>query len=163
MDARLKEIIWYQFGASFDMLEDAVAYCPDQLWTAVLWDDPEDGRYGQFWGVASHVLRWTDLYLTGPQKLEDFEHPAPFNRWLPEKPYAKGEVQTYLKACRQKGQGAIGALTDERAHEICTWEQPYLDLQLMSVRHVQEHASQLGLLLGQNGVSGPDWVGRARD
>jgi hypothetical protein len=40
---------------------------------------------------------------------------------------------------------------------------PYLELQLMSMRHVQEHASQLNLFLGQNGVSGPDWVGQARE
>lgn len=33
----------------------------------------------------------------------------------------------------------------------------------MSMRHVQEHASQLNLFLGQNGVSGPDWVASARD
>ena len=29
------------------------------------------------------------------------------------------------------------------------------------MRHVQEHAAQLNLMLGQNGVSAPDWVARA--
>jgi hypothetical protein len=31
------------------------------------------------------------------------------------------------------------------------------------MRHVQEHAAQLNMLLGQNGVTGPDWVAKARD
>jgi hypothetical protein len=60
----------------------------------------------------------------------------------------------------------IEALTDEKANQICTfdWMEPtFLELQLYCMRHVQEHAAQLSLLLGQNGISGPDWVAKARD
>jgi hypothetical protein len=41
----------------------------------------------------------------------------------------------------------------------------YYELQLYSMRHIQEHAAQLSLLLGQHGVSGEslDWVARAHD
>jgi len=42
-------------------------------------------------------------------------------------------------------------------------EPTFLELQLYSMRHVQEHAAQLGLFLGQNGVSGPDWIPKAKD
>jgi hypothetical protein len=38
----------------------------------------------------------------------------------------------------------------------------YLELQLYNMRHVQEHAAQLNLFLGQNAIEGvSDWVPRA--
>jgi hypothetical protein len=165
MDTTLKTSIWQQFGAAIDTLDDAVSACPDPLWTAVLWGDPDDPRYGQFWFVAYHALFWLDLFLTGSSK--GFAPPAPFIRGaLPEIPYTKDEVRTYLKQCRQKCKAAIEALTDEKARQICTfgWMEPtFLELQLYSMRHVQEHAAQLSLVLGQNGVSGPDWIPKAKD
>lgn len=165
MDTSLKTSIWQQFGAAIDMLDDAVSACTDQLWTANLWDDPEDSRYGQFWFVAYHTLFWLDLYLTGTG--EGFLPPAPFIRGaLPEKPYTKDDVSAYLRQCRHKCQTIIEGLTDEKAHRICTfeWMEPtYLELQLYSMRHVQEHAAQLNLVLGQNGLTAADWVAKARD
>jgi hypothetical protein len=165
MDTILKTTVWQQFGASIDTLDDAISACPDLLWTAVLWDDQDDPRYGQFWFVAYHTLFWLDLFLTGSSA--GFAPPAPFIRGsLPEKPYSKDEVSSYLKQCRQKCQLVIEALTDEKANQICTfdWMEPtFLELQLYCMRHVQEHAAQLSLLLGQNGISGPDWVAKARD
>lgn len=165
MDAALKKGVWQQFGAAIDMFDDAVSVCPGHLWTAVLWNDPDEPRYGQFWYVAYHTLVWLDLYLGGSYK--DFAPPAPFVRGvLPEKPYTKEQVRTYLIYCRQKCQSVIEGLTDEKANRICKfdWMEPtFLELQLYSMRHVQEHAAQLNLVLGQNGVSGPDWVAKARD
>ncbi len=32
MDNALKETLWKQFGASIDMLENALTLCPDELW-----------------------------------------------------------------------------------------------------------------------------------
>jgi hypothetical protein len=147
------------------MLDDAISLCPDQLWTAILWDDQDDPRYGQFWFVAYHTLFWLDLFLTGSS--EGFAPPSPFIRGaLPENPYTKNEVSGYLKQCRQKCESLINALTDEKASQIgvCAWMEPtFMELQLYSMRHVQEHAAQLNLLLGQNSVSGLDWVAQARD
>jgi hypothetical protein len=37
----------------------------------------------------------------------------------------------------------------------------FAELQLYSIRHVQEHASHLGLFLGQIGIPASDWVSRA--
>ena len=42
-------------------------------------------------------------------------------------------------------------------------EPTFVELQLYSMRHVQEHAAQLNLVLGQHGVTGQDWVPKARD
>jgi hypothetical protein len=165
MDTTLKTSIWRQFGASIDTLDDAISACPDQLWTAVVWEDSEDARYGQFWFVAYHTLFWLDLYLTGSS--EGFTPPPPFIRGkLPEKPYTKDDVCAYLKQCRQKCKATIEALTDEKARQICTfeWMQPtFVELQLYCMRHVQEHAAHLSYFLGQNGISGLDWIAKAKD
>jgi hypothetical protein len=165
MDATLKTGIWHQFGAAIDMFGEAINVCPDRLWTASLWDDPDDARYGQFWYVAYHTLSWLDLYLTGSR--EGFAPPAPFIRGaLPEKPYTKDDVRAYLKHCRQKCQTVIEGLTDEKAYRICKfeWMEPtFLELQLYNMRHVQEHAAQLNLFLGGQGVPVTDWISKARD
>ncbi|MBL8133604.1 MAG: DinB family protein, partial [Anaerolineae bacterium] len=62
-------------------------------------------------------------------------------------------------------QATIEALTDEKAQQPCTFKwitTNFLELQLYSMRHVQEHTAQLNLLLGQHGVSVVDWVTQAR-
>ena len=69
---------------------------------------------------------------------------------------------------RQKCQTTIAELTDERAHQPVAFpwigEKPisFLELLLYTMRHVQEHAAQLNLLLGQREIEGTsDWVGQA--
>jgi hypothetical protein len=165
MDTVLKTSVWQQFGAALDTLDDALNLCPDSLWTAVLWEDPDDERYGHFWYIASHTLLWLDLFLGGT--MEGFVPPLPFVRGrLPENPYTKEDVRTYLRQCRQKSKAIIEGLTDEKAYQVCVfdWMTPtYLELQLYSMRHIQEHAAQLNYFLGQNGVTGQDWVAKARD
>jgi len=154
---------WKQFGAAIDTLGDAIRLCPDHLWTVVLWKDLDDERYGQFWFVAYHALFWLDLFLTGTK--EGFVPPSPFSRALPEHPYTKDQILAYLGVCREKCQSMIEGLTDEKAQQRCVfeWMEPsYLELQMYSMRHVQEHAAQLSLVLGQHDVTGLDWIASAR-
>jgi hypothetical protein len=164
MDASLKTSLWEQFGAAIDMFEDAISLCPDHLWTAALWKDPDDARYGQFWFIAYHTLFWLDLYLTSDYKT--FAPPPPFTRGkLPDTPYTKAQICAYLAQCRQNCQAIIEGLTDEKANQPCTFdwiEASYLEMQLYNMRHVQEHGAQLNLLLGQHEVTGMDWVTKAR-
>ncbi len=165
MDTALKTGIWQQFGAAIDTLSDAINLCPELFWSVTVWDDQDDARYGQFWWVAYHALVWLDLFLYGSS--ESFVPPAPFVRGkFPEEPYTKAEILDYLAACRQKCHDTILALTDEQAYAMhkFDWMEPtYVELQLYSMRHVQEHAAQLNLVLGQHGVTGQDWVAKARD
>jgi hypothetical protein len=97
MNVSWRTIIWQQFGAAIDMLDNALRACPDS--------------------------RWRD-------SLAIFE-----------------------------------TLTDEKANQRCEFpwgeEVSFTELQLYNMRHVQEHAAQLSLHLGQKGVSAPDWVARA--
>src|SRR5262249_41964425 len=113
---------------------------------------------------------WLDLYLSGA--VEGFAPPAPFTLdeldpagLLPERPYAKDELLTYLEHGRSKCRATIDALTDERARQRCrfSWgEVSFVELLLYNMRHVQEHAAQLNLFLGQKLGSAPGWVAQAK-
>ena len=161
-----RTIIWQQFGAAIDMLNNALRACPDQLWRENVWNDPTDSpEYTEFWFIVYHVLFWTDFYLSGSP--EGFTPPLPFSRGSPpEKAYTKDELQSYLNHCRQKCRATFEALTDEKADQRCEFpwgeEVSFAELQLYRMRHVQEHASQLSLLLCHQGVAAPDWVARAK-
>jgi hypothetical protein len=171
MNITWRTIIWQQFGAAIDMLDNALRACPDELWHDRLWDTPsERPEYSQFWYLIYHALFWLDLYLTGAE--EGFAPPPPFTlieqdeeRPLPERPYTKDELQAYLADCRQRCQATIEVLTDETAQRRCRFgwgEVSFAELLLYSMRHVQEHASQLNLMLGQKAGSAPGWVAKAR-
>jgi hypothetical protein len=94
--------------------------------------------------------------LTGAE--EGFAPPAPFDlvemeegEILP-RVYTRAELLDYLAICRRRCQDTIAALTTEEAFRICRFpwgEVPFAELQLYSMRHVQEHAAQLHLFLGQ--------------
>ena len=165
MEINWRTSVWQQYGAAIDMFEEAIRLCPDHLWMAVLWQDTDDVRYGQFWFAAYHTLFWMDLFLTGTE--EGFAPPPPFVRGtLPEQPYTKDQILTYLGACRTKCQSTLKGLTAEKAQQRCVfaWMEPsFLELQLYSMRHVQEHAAQLSLVLGQHDVTGFDWIASAKD
>jgi hypothetical protein len=158
-------------GASIDMLENALRACPEELWTAQLWREPaERPDLSQFWYLAYHCLFWLDLYLFGA--VEGFTPPAPFTLaeldpagLLPERIYTRNELLAYLAHCRQKCRLTIEALSDERVDHLCDFpwgKLPYAELLLDTMRHVQEHAAQLNLFLGQQAGQSARWVARAK-
>jgi hypothetical protein len=170
--------LWRQFGAAIAMLESALVACPAPLWNQRLWSAPTDHslppEFAEFWYITYHTLFWLDLYLSGSRE-EEFAPPAPFI-WTeldpavsPERPYTKEELHAYLAATRRKCHATLVALTDERARQAVEypWAEgqavSFLELQLYNMRHVQEHAAQLNLFLGQNASEGAsDWVPRAK-
>jgi len=178
MDSLLKAALWQQFGATIDMLKNALLTCPDTLWQGRLWSDHSDQplppEFAEFWYITYHTLFWLDLYLTGCLE-EDFAPPTPFTNSeleegvLPERPYTKEELHTYLMHLRQKCQTTISELSDEKAHQqvVYPWMSDrtfrYLELLLYTMRHVQEHAAQLNMFLGQHAVEEvSDWVPQAK-
>jgi hypothetical protein len=179
MDPLWRTALWQQFGATIDMLENALLACPSTQWNGRLWSDYSDHSLppesAAFWYITYHTLFWLDLYLTGSRE-EDFAPPAPFTRAeldpagvLPERPYTRDELHTYLVHLRKKCQTTIIGLSEEKAHQQVDFpwieEKPmsFLELLLYNMRHVQEHAAQLNMFLGQNASEGAsDWVPRAK-
>jgi DinB superfamily len=161
MDNGLKEILRRQFGASIDMLKNAVTLCPAEFW------DTEK----KFWYNAYHCLFFLDYYLTLEPK--DFSPPAPFTLSefedrMPERTYTKDEVLTYLKFCRKKCRDLIGGMTDEIAksfwtNESKTMSYTVIEILIYNMRHVQHHSAQLNLLLRQEINDAPEWIYEAED
>ena len=165
MSSTWNRAVWQQFGAALTTLENVLQACPEELWCDKVWDDPtDDPEYTQFWFILYHTLKWADSYLEGSP--EDFKPPAPFvDGRLPEAPYTREALQAYLERLREKARATLTTMTDEKANEICTFPwgptMRFGELQLYTLRHVQEHAAQLSLHLGNKGVAAPDWVMRA--
>src|SRR5258705_900239 len=110
MDSSLKTILWLQFGAAIDMLENALVACPDELWNT----NP------QFWYIGYHTLFYLDYYLS--DEPENFAPPAPFTLSefdpagaRPERIYSKEELLKYLEFGRKKCHDLIVGLTAESA------------------------------------------------
>ena len=167
------EMLWRQFGAAIDMLGDALRDCPDELWEKRLWEDRPDqwvaAGFSAFWYLGYHALFWLDLYLTGAE--EGFAPPAPFDLVETEsgevlpRTYTREELLGYVEYCRRKCQETIGTLSKEEANRLCrfAWgELPFAELQLYSLRHVQEHGAQLRMFLGQQAGEATRWVSQAR-
>lgn len=172
LDTSWGPVLWQQFGAAVDLLEKALVACPDALWRERLWRTPPPEEFppafAEFWYVTFHALVWLDLYLSGVPE-EDFTAPAPFAQGTldsteatPERPYTKEELGAYLTSLRRRLHDTLVALTDEQARRTVEYPwsegQPvsFVELQLYNMRHVQEHAAQLCLFLGQHDLPDAD-------
>ena len=163
-------MLWRQFAGAIDMLADALRNCPDELWEQQLWADHPDqwvaAGFSKFWYLGYHTLFWLDLYLTGAE--EGFAPPPPFalvemeeGETLP-RTYTRDELLGYLQLCRGRCCETISAMSVEQARRVCRFgwgEVPFAELQLYNLRHVQEHAAQLGMFLGQQVGQSTRWIG----
>lgn len=156
-----KKILWKQYGAAIDMLENAIIACPDDLW------DQES----KFWYIAYHTLFFLDYHMV--DDAEGFHPPEPFtlsemdpSGLMPDRVYTKTELLVYLQHGRDKCHSVISELTSENAENLIV--NSYLkdynktEILLYNMRHVQHHTAQLNLLLRQNGYEPPRWVSKAK-
>ncbi len=156
----IRESIWNQFGASLDMLENAIVMCPNEHWDTQI----------KFWYTSYHCIFWTDYYLTtDPNK---FAPPTPFTfsefdptGKMPDRAYSKTELLTYLGHCRQKASQLIAGLTIDKLND--RWINDYknyslLEILFYNIRHIQHHSAQLNLLLRQTINNAPTWVSQAK-
>ena len=155
----LRQLLWNQFGAAIDMLENAIRACPDDLWG-------DRSRRPEFWYVASHTLFWLDYYLS--ESPEGFAPPAPFDLCeldpagvMPDRVYAKEELLAYLEHGREKCRAVLAAFDEEAAHaerRCGSMRGTLVESLIYNLRHVQHHAAQLNLLLRQHVDDAPRWV-----
>src|SRR5437016_1609330 len=114
----LKESLWKQFGASIDMLENAIMLWPEESWNTST----------KFFYNAYHCLVFLDYYLTIPA--ENFSSPLPFtitepanmpedaiDDIVPDRIYSKKELLDYLRLSREKCRQVILGLTGEKLAE----------------------------------------------
>lgn len=154
---------WGQLGAALDFLDDAIVACPEELWG-------DNTQPTIAWYTVYHTLFWVDLYLSG--SAEGFAPPEPYtlseldpDGMMPPREYSKEEMREYLRYCRANAEAKIPALTPEEAdrpYQFGWGPMPYGELIAYVMRHVQEHAAQVHLLIGQHSKHDPRWVPRAR-
>ena len=159
----MKTIVWQQFGAAIDMLENAITACPKQVWGNRI-------EFSEFWYITFHTLFYLDLYLSESDK--GFMPPAPFTLdeldergLLPDRVYTKKELLTYLAHGREKCRSRISSITEEQANQRCGFR--WLDITvaetlLYNMRHVQHHAAQLNFMLSRKLGSAPRWVRKTK-
>ena len=165
----IKDTLWSQFGASIDMLKNAIAACPDEAWNT----------NDKFFYISYHSLIFLDYYLTIPP--QEISSPLPFtiaapgtdlgeavDDLVPNRKYSKEELHDYLESSREKCKKVIDELTEEKLQD--RWKEisgdrnyPILKLLLFNMRHVQHHAAQLNMMLRQQTNNSPGWISSARD
>jgi hypothetical protein len=171
MSLRWREVLWRQFGAAIETLDNTLIACPEALWQAYLWREVE-GRpeFTEFWYVAYHAIFWLDYYCS--ESAQAFSPPPPFTMSefdmdgaVPERVYTKAELRSYLAYARAKCRDRIEGLEDENELQRVrdNWRVTTVaELLLYTMRHVQEHAAHLSMLLGQQTDAAPGWVGQGR-
>lgn len=160
MEKLVKETIWKQFGATIEMLENAIVECPPELW------DTEE----KFWHKAFHALFFLDYYLSAQP--QTFSPPAPFtlsefdpSGALPERVYTKNELLAYAKHCYKKCHKVIVGLDEASAKS--RWvndrkDYSRIEILIYNMRHVQHHAAQLNLIMRLGANKAPGWVSRSK-
>lgn len=161
MDTSLNVLLWQQFGAAIDMLENAITACPDELWD----------NNTKFWYIGYHTLFFLDYYLSDTPKEKEYRPPAPFTlsefeEVMPERIYTKAELLKYLVIGRQKCHELLKKYSAKELQEkrfVSEYKDFTLfELLLYNMRHVQHHTGQLNFLLRKGINEAPDWVSRTQ-
>ncbi len=163
MNKNWNTILWQQFGASIDMLENAITACPENVWS-------DRTRQPEYWYIVYHTLFFLDFYLS--ETAEGFAPPSPFGLEeldpagvLPPRVYTKKELLSYLEHGRNKCHTLILGLDKDKAWEMRDSLRSgfsVAELLLYTMRHVQHHAAQLNLILRQTIDSSPRWVSKSK-
>lgn len=174
IDDLLKQSLWANFGAAIDMLKNAIALCPDELWE----------KEKKFFYTTYHTTLFLDYYLSIP--VTDFRPMLPYtiadssklpaeaiDDVIPDRWYSKEEMITYLSVIHDKCKKLITGATKEKLaerwiqddeinlHGLCpsiVRDYSVLDILFYNLRHVQHHVGQLNFMLRQKINTAPDWV-----
>ncbi|MEZ4861327.1 MAG: DinB family protein [Caldilineaceae bacterium] len=160
-------VIRSQYQAALKMLEQAVNQCPDALW-----NHPDDKA--KFWHVAYHALFYTHLYLanTGADFVPWTKHREEYNfmgplPWPPHRvpeigePYTRAEILEYVVFCQHSVDQQTQTL-DLSAPSGFDWlPMNKFELQIYSMRHLQQHTGELMERLGSKADISVDWIGTA--
>lgn len=161
----IKDVLISQYLASLEMLKQAVTKCPENLWAGTF-------DKAQFWHIAYHALFYTHLYLQdSEQTFTPWEkHRAEYNfigrlPWPPNdmprigEPYDKETVLEYLAFCQQQVVERVPKLDLEAASGFEWLPFSKLELQIYTIRHLQQHTGELMERLGTREGIELDWVG----
>lgn len=171
MNASIKKSLWRQFGASVDMLKNAISKSPDEFFL----------KNKRFYYIAYHTTIFLDYYLTVPPK--NFATLLPFtiteadarpaeaiDDLIPDKFYSKKDLLAYIQESCYKCKKLIDSLSDEvdkerftEDNEADSMDYPILEILLYNMRHIQHHTGQLNQIIRQDLNQHMDWVFQAEE
>lgn len=156
-----RESIISQYHAALEMLKHSILACPEMLWQHS--DDRTPCSQ-----VAYHALLFTHLYLqdsvqsfsywSGHRDEYRFEEDV---RTQPAESPAKATVLAYLAFCQQQVVEHVSRMELEAASGFDWLPFTKFELQIYSIRHLQQHVGELMERLGALAID-IDWVGSYR-
>lgn len=177
MNPHFQHILWKNFAANIDMLDNIIAICPEEVWE----------KDKQVYYMSYHTVIFLDYYLTSPVK--DFTPLLPYTLCnpdqlpegavddvLPSRFYSRHEVRNALAAIREKCKQLVCSSPAEKLterwikddeielHGLCpslVVNYSLLEILFYNFRHIQHHVGQLNLLLRQKANVAADWIALA--
>ena len=167
-----RDVLVRTYEEAFESLEKVLAECPDDLWSASVWevrpgdrhvwpiirgmgeDLPDAERlqlHSAFCNVAYHVLFFADYYLGGG--VGEPNPPPPFRgdeqqpHVLPHRVYTREELLGFVDYCRRKAESVLGGLTDEVADAPARNRWPLAATLVRNLVQLTDHTAQLTLFL----------------
>ena len=157
-----REPIISQYHVALDMLKQSILACPETLW-----DRPDDRT--TFSQIAYHTLFFTHLYLqeseqafrpwSGHRDAYRFEADV---RTQPAESAPKATVLAYLAFCQRHVGEHVSTMALDAASGFEWLPFTKFEVQLYSIRHIQQHVGELMERLGAR-ANYIDWVGSYRD
>ncbi|MHB9034187.1 MAG: DinB family protein [Anaerolineae bacterium] len=151
-----KSAIVSQYLAALEMLRQAVAGCPEDVWL-------DKGYLNQAWNIAYHALFYTRLYLSASEGAhqawpEHKNYYHEFGDW-PE-PYSKAEVLAFLAQCRDYVGPQVDALPLDAPSGFHWLPFTRLELHFYNIRHIMLHTGELAERIGGRQQFAFDWVSK---
>lgn len=165
----LSQVIISQYRATLAMLRQTVTRCPESVWN-------DSGDQARFWHIAYHALFYTHLYLqdspqtfvpwVGHRQNYQFFGRLPWPPHTPvqiDEPYGKESVLDYLDFCEQQVQERVSQMKMDAESGFDWLPFSKLELQIYSIRHLQQHTGELMDRVGTRAGVEIDWVGMNHD
>jgi hypothetical protein len=144
-----KQILQSQYFAALAMLKQAILKCPPAVWDAQQDKD-------RFWFKAYHTLFYAHKYLQiNPG---DFVHWKKHRHPDGEKPMAKEEILEYMAFVEGQVAEKIPITDLEAGAGFLGNRLSKLELQIINIRHIQEHTGELYERLGSRENTVLDWA-----
>ncbi len=145
----VKAILQSQYYASLAMLKQAIFKCPPAVWNA-----PHDKD--AFWFKAYHTLYYAHKYLQINPK--DFKYWKKHHKPDSEKPLAKEEILEYMAFVEGQVADRIPLTDLEASAGFLGNRLSKMELQIINIRHIQEHTGELYERLGSRENIALDWA-----
>jgi hypothetical protein len=174
MEQYFKQVLWRNFGAAINMLQETIRLCPNALWQ----------KKGRFFYMVYHTTVFLDYYLSIP--VRDFDPPLSYtlvhpdtlpagaiDDVIPDRLYTREEMINWLDSIRGKCKSLVLESSHERLaqrwiqddelnlHLGCpslVKDYSILEIIFYNFRHVQHHVAQLNLMLRAEANTAADWI-----